>query len=46
MRAIWVPHSDIPADQKVPVDATPDAQAHELLDILDIVDAWLGPTDR
>ena len=29
-------------DQQVAVDVTPDAQAHELLDILDIVDGWLG----
>ena len=40
MRAIWVPHSDIPAGQQVPVDATPDAIAHELLDILEILDGW------
>ena len=40
MRAIWVPHSDIPVEQQVDVDVTPDAVAHELLDILDIVDAW------
>jgi putative hydrolase of the HAD superfamily len=42
MRAIWIPHSDIPASQQVAVDVEPDAQAHELLDILDIVDGWLG----
>ncbi len=42
MRAIWVPHSDIPVDQQVDVDVTPDAVAHELLDILDIVDGWRG----
>ena len=42
MRAIWVPHSDIPAGQIVEVEVTPDAQAHELLDVLDIVDGWLG----
>ncbi|GAA2732661.1 HAD family phosphatase [Pedococcus aerophilus] len=42
MRAIWVPHSDIPATQQVAVDVTPDAVAHELLDILDVVDGWLG----
>jgi putative hydrolase of the HAD superfamily len=42
MRAIWVPHSDLPASQVVQVDVTPDAQAHELLDILGIVDGWLG----
>jgi putative hydrolase of the HAD superfamily len=54
MRAIWIPHSDIPEDQRVAVDANPDAQAHELLDILEIVDQWLaegagpahGPTDQ
>ena len=40
MRAIWVPHSQIPAAQQVSVDATPDGVAHELLDILDIVDGW------
>ena len=42
MRAIWVPHSDIPVSQQVAVDVTPDAVAHELLDILDVVDGWLG----
>ncbi len=40
MRAIWVPHSDLPADQQVSHEATPDAVAHELLDVLDIVNAW------
>lgn len=42
MRAIWVPHSDIPANQRVEVTAVPDARAHELLDVLDIVDGWLA----
>lgn len=42
LRAIWVPHSDIPMDQQVHVDVTPDGVAHELLDILQIVDSWLG----
>ena len=42
MRAIWIPHSDIPVNQQVAVDVTPDARAHELLDILDVVDGWLG----
>lgn len=43
MRTILIPHSDIPADQLVtlaPGLDTPDAVAHELLDILDILDAW------
>jgi putative hydrolase of the HAD superfamily len=40
LRAVLVPHSDIPAEQQVPVDVQPDAVAHRLLDLLDIVDAW------
>jgi len=40
MRAIWVPHSEIPVAQQVSVDVTPDGIAHELLDILDILDGW------
>ncbi|MFN8096901.1 MAG: HAD family hydrolase [Dermatophilaceae bacterium] len=40
MRAIWIPHSDLPADQVVPVDVTPDATIHDLLEILDLVDRW------
>ena len=40
MRAIWVPHSKIPVAQQVSVDVVPDGVAHELLDILDIVDGW------
>lgn len=44
MRAIWIPHSDIPADQQVTVDATPDGVAESLLDVLDIVDGWLAAT--
>jgi len=40
MRAVWVPHSDIPPSQRVAVEAEPDARAHELLDVLAIVDGW------
>jgi len=40
MRAIWVPHSEIPVAQQVSVDVTPDGVALELLDVLDIVDGW------
>jgi putative hydrolase of the HAD superfamily len=40
MRAVLVPHSDIPSSQQVPVDVTPDGVAHRLLDVLDIVDRW------
>ena len=40
MRAIWIPHSDIPAAQRVEVTAVPDGRAHELLDVLAMVDEW------
>jgi len=40
LRAVLVPHSDIPADQQVPVDVTPDGVAGHLVDILEIVDRW------
>ena len=43
MRAIWVPHSQIPVTQQVAVDVTPDGVAHQLLDILDILDSWQSP---
>lgn len=41
MRAVWVPHSDIPADQQVAVDVTADAVVHNLGELLDVVDRWL-----
>lgn len=40
MRAILIPHSDIPAYQRVPVDVHPDGVAHRLLDVLGLVDGW------
>jgi len=40
MRAILVPHSDIPPAQQVPVDVHPNGVAHRLLDVLDLVDGW------
>jgi putative hydrolase of the HAD superfamily len=40
MRAVLVPHSDIPASQQVPVDVRPDAVIHRLVEILDVVDRW------
>ncbi len=40
MRAIFVPHSDIPDDQRGPVDAQPDAVVHQLIEVLDHVDRW------
>jgi len=43
MRAIWVPHSQIPVGQQVSVDEVPDGVAHELIDILGILDGWQSP---
>jgi len=40
MRAVWIPHSDIPENQQVSHEATPDAIAHELSDVAEIVTAW------
>lgn len=40
MRAIWIPHSNIPESQQVSHRATPDAVAHELAQVADIVAAW------
>jgi putative hydrolase of the HAD superfamily len=42
LRAVLVPHSDIPAAQQVPVDVRPDAVVQRLLDVLDVVDRWSG----
>lgn len=40
LRAIHVPHSDIPRQQVGHTEGTPDAVAHTLLDVLTIVDGW------
>lgn len=40
MRAIWVPHSDIPAYQHIETGDQPDGVAHQLLDVLTIVEQW------
>ena len=40
LRAVLVPHSDIPAQQQVPVDVRPDAVVQRLLDLLTVVDRW------
>jgi putative hydrolase of the HAD superfamily len=40
MRAVFVPHSDLPADQHVPIDVRPDAIVNRLAEVLDHVDAW------
>jgi putative hydrolase of the HAD superfamily len=41
IRAVLVPHSDIPPDQQVPVDVHPDAVVQRLIEVLDHVDRWL-----
>ena len=40
MRAVLVPHSEIPADQHVPVDVTPDAVIQRLAELPDVVRGW------
>lgn len=40
MRAIFVPHSSFPAEQLVETESTPDGIAHDLGDVLTLVDAW------
>ncbi len=40
MRAVLVPHSDIPIAQQVPVDVHPDAVIDRLNDLLPLVDGW------
>jgi putative hydrolase of the HAD superfamily len=40
MRAILVPHSEIPEHQQVPVEVTPDAVVARLGDVLHVVRGW------
>lgn len=40
MRAIWLPHSDLPANQVVEVEDRPDAVVTELSEILAVIDRW------
>ncbi len=40
MRAILMPHSDIPEHQQVPVDVVPDAVVQRLGDVIDVVRRW------
>ena len=40
MRTILVPHSDIPLEQTGHTEGTPDAVAHRLSEVYDIVSAW------
>ena len=40
MRAVLVPHSDIPVEQQVPVDVHPDAVLHRLADLPELLAGW------
>ena len=40
MRAVWIPHSQIPPEQPVEVDVAPDATIQRLSDLVDLVDSW------
>lgn len=40
MRAVLVPHSDIPAHQQVPVDVTPDGVLARLADLPELIADW------
>jgi putative hydrolase of the HAD superfamily len=40
MRAVLLPHSDIPEAQKGPVEGEPDAVIQRLGDLLAVIDAW------
>jgi putative hydrolase of the HAD superfamily len=42
MRAVLVPHSDIPERQKGHVEGDPDAVVQRLADLLAVVDGWLA----
>lgn len=44
MRGIWIPHSQLPNSQLPDFDVTPDAVANQLLDVVEIVDAWNSGT--
>ncbi|MCW2721417.1 MAG: HAD-superfamily hydrolase, subfamily variant 3, partial [Pseudonocardia sp.] len=40
MRAVLVPHSDIPAVQQVPVDVHPDGVIQRLSDLPELIAGW------
>jgi putative hydrolase of the HAD superfamily len=46
MRAILVPHSDIPEHQRVPVDVVPDAVVQSIGEVLDVVRRWNAEAAR
>lgn len=42
LRAVHIPHSDIPQWQTTGVEGTPDAVVHRLSELVPLVDAWRG----
>jgi putative hydrolase of the HAD superfamily len=46
MRTIYIPHSDLPAEQTVEVDARPHAVAHSIAEVAGIVAGWRGDASR
>jgi putative hydrolase of the HAD superfamily len=42
MRAVLVPHSDIPADQRGSVEGEPDAVVDRLADLVGVLDRWIA----
>jgi putative hydrolase of the HAD superfamily len=42
MRAVFVPHSQVPADQIGEVVGEPDAVINGLADLLPVIDGWLA----
>jgi putative hydrolase of the HAD superfamily len=40
MRAVLVPHSEIPPEQQVPVDVHPDGVLHRLADLPELIAGW------
>jgi FMN hydrolase / 5-amino-6-(5-phospho-D-ribitylamino)uracil phosphatase len=38
--AVFVPHSEIPASQQMPVDVSPDAIIDRLSDLVAHIDSW------
>ena len=40
MRAVLVPHSDIPDLQRGPVEGEPDAVVSRLADLVPLIDGW------
>jgi putative hydrolase of the HAD superfamily len=46
MRAVFVPHSQVPPDQIGPVVGEPDAVIDSLADLLPVIDGWLDRSAR